>query len=63
MFEQFVRERQYLHNVSPRTIEWYRESFKWFGSPDADPKEFVIRMRTAGLKPSSCNNPIRAVNA
>ena len=66
MFEQFIRERQFLHNVSPRTIEWYRESFKWLNVPDpnkADLKSFVIRMREKGLKPSSCNNRIRAVNA
>ena len=33
-FEQFIRERQYLHNVSPRTIQWYREAFKWLRIPD-----------------------------
>jgi hypothetical protein len=29
----------------------------------SDLKSFVIRMRQNGLKPSSCNNRIRAVNA
>lgn len=65
-FEQFIRERQYLTNVSPRTIQWYRESFKWLGTTPTDErtlKTFVVRMREAGLKPSSCNNRIRAVNA
>lgn len=65
-FEQFIKERQYLQNVSPRTVQWYGESFKWLGieSPDsADLKSFVMRMRERGLKPSSCNNRIRAVNA
>ena len=28
-FEQFIRERQYLSNVSPATLEWYKHSFKW----------------------------------
>jgi integrase/recombinase XerD len=66
MFEQFIKERQYLQNVSPRTIEWYRESFKWLVEPQpkqSDLKAFVIRMREKGLKASSCNNRIRAVNA
>ncbi len=66
MFEQFIKERQYLQNVSPRTIEWYRESFNWLVEPQpsqSDLKSFVIRMREKGLKPSSCNNRIRAVNA
>jgi integrase/recombinase XerD len=66
VFEQFIQERQYLHNVSPQTVVWYRASFKWLGteSPtESDLKSFVLRMRAAGLKPSSCNNRIRAVSA
>jgi integrase/recombinase XerD len=65
-FQQFIKERTYLTNVSPRTVQWYGESFKWLGNTnptEADLKDFVIRMRQAGLKPSSCNNRIRAVNA
>jgi uncharacterized protein with von Willebrand factor type A (vWA) domain len=65
-FEQFLKERKYLKNVSPRTIQWYTESFKWFSNPapsQADLTAVVIRMREAGLCPSSCNNRIRAVNA
>ena len=65
-FEQFIKERQYLTNVSPATIEWYRQSLAWLGteSPtDADLKSFVMRMREKGLKPSGCNCRIRAVNA
>jgi integrase/recombinase XerD len=65
-FEQFIRERQYLQNVSPRTIQWYREAFKWLDDEQPDQqalKMFVIRMRERGLKASSCNNRIRAVNA
>jgi integrase/recombinase XerD len=66
MFDEFMKERQYLQNVSPRTLEWYKQSFRWLGiekPTESELKEFVIRMRTAGLKPSSCNNRIRAVNA
>jgi hypothetical protein len=58
MFERLCQERQYLQNVSPRTLDWYRESFKWLGteSPtESELKDFVLRMRTAELKPTSCN--------
>ncbi len=63
---QFIQERQYLANVSPATLEWYEQSLRWLGAeaPTVDDlKQFVIRMREHGLKPSSCNNRIRAVNA
>jgi integrase/recombinase XerD len=65
-FEQFIKERQFLNNVSPRTLQWYRESFKWLNDEQPDQqalKMFVIRMREHGLKATSCNNRIRAVNA
>jgi integrase/recombinase XerD len=65
-FERFIQERTYLKNVSPRTVEWYRESFKWLDDPEPTQDiltELVIRMRKAGLKATSCNNRIRAVNA
>ncbi len=61
-FEQSVKERIYLQNVSPRTVEWYRESFKWLGRYELTEqglKDFVIGMRDAGLKPVSCNSRIR----
>jgi hypothetical protein len=66
LFEQFISERRYLQNVSPRTTQWYAEAFKWLDDekPTASVlKSFVVRMRERGLKASSCNNRIRAVNA
>jgi integrase/recombinase XerD len=65
-FEQFIKERQYLSNVSPATVEWYRQSLRWLAveAPNEDQlKDFVMRMREKGLKPTGCNNRIRAVNA
>jgi integrase/recombinase XerD len=65
-FSQFIKERQYLHNVSPATVEWYRQSLRWLGteSPNEEQlKDFVMRMREKGLKATGCNNRIRAVNA
>jgi integrase/recombinase XerD len=65
-FGQFIRERQYLTNVSPATVEWYKHSFKWLcsESPTEDElKHAVIRMREKGLKATGCNSAIRAINA
>jgi integrase/recombinase XerD len=63
---QFIKERQYLSNVSLATIEWYKQSLAWLAteSPTGDNlKDFVLRMRDKGLKATACNNRIRAVNA
>ena len=65
-FEQFIRERKYLSNVTPATVEWYTQSLQWLEteSPtESDLKNFVFRMRERGLKATGCNNRIRAVNA
>jgi len=65
-FEQFIRERQYLANVTPATLEWYRNSLKWLNTPtpsQEDLKDAVIRMRTKGLKPTGCNSVIQALNS
>lgn len=65
-FEQFIRERQYLTNVTPATIEWYDRCFKWLSSPTPsqdDLNSTVMRMREKGLKATGCNSVIRAVNS
>jgi integrase/recombinase XerD len=65
-FSQFIRERQYLTNVSPATLEWYKHSFKWLRteSPAQDElNDAVMRMREKGLKATGCNSAIRAINA
>jgi site-specific recombinase XerD len=65
-FSQFIRERQYLQNVSPATLEWYKHSFKWLRTENPTEeglKDVVIRMRGKGLKPTGCNSAIRAINA
>jgi integrase/recombinase XerD len=31
-FQQFIKERQYLMNVTPATKEWYTHAFKWLSS-------------------------------
>jgi integrase/recombinase XerD len=67
---QFIRERQYLKNVSPCTVRWYTHAFKWLSSCDnpesptaGELKSIVMLMRERGLKPTGCNAAIRAVNA
>ena len=51
--EQFIRERLYLVNVTPATVEWYKHSFKYLTteSPSEDDlKNVVLQMRQKGLK-------------
>jgi hypothetical protein len=65
-FDEFIKERKYLQNVSPRTVEWYEQTFKWLGKHEptqAGCKAFIIGMRDGGLKPISCNSRIRVANA
>jgi len=64
-FEKFIRERQFLSNVTASTLEWYKHSFKWLytDSPSQDDlKAAVLRMREKGLKATGCNSAIRALN-
>jgi integrase/recombinase XerD len=69
LFEQFVREKIYLQNVSPKTVSYYRDSWKAYQRytggellTKALLAEFVIKMREAGVKPVSCNTFISGVN-
>lgn len=65
-FNDFIRERRYLNNVSPATISWYTHAFKWLPceSPSQEQlKDTVLRMREQGLKATGCNAAIRAINA
>jgi hypothetical protein len=36
-FASFLREKQYLENVSTNTLRWYRHALKWL--PNENPKE------------------------
>jgi integrase/recombinase XerD len=65
-FKQFIRERQYLQNVSPKTLEWYENCFRWLPSETPSQEQLhdtVMRMREKGLKATGCNSTIRAINA
>jgi len=65
-FSEFIRERQFLSNVSPSTLEWYKHSFKWLDTESPtqeDLKAAVLKMRAKGLRATGCNSAIRAINA
>jgi integrase/recombinase XerD len=64
-FTSFLREKQYLENVSTNTLRWYKHALKWLPSEnpgERELKDMVIRMREAGLKATGCNANIRAMN-
>ena len=78
LFEQFLRERTYVNNVTASTREWYETAWKAFraahtSAPErpasapliakADLQQFVVHLRERGLKPVTCNTWIRALNA
>jgi site-specific recombinase XerD len=75
LFSRFVRERKYLQNVRLSTIEWYELSWRSFRS-SATPglttqadltidqlQHFIYTMRDRGVRPVTCNNRLRALNA
>jgi hypothetical protein len=41
MHGDFLKEKQYITNVSPRTLEWYAQALGWW---DGDVKKTVIKM-------------------
>ena len=64
LFEQFLRERTYINNVTISTIEWYREAWKAFTRarpvapihPESHPligdlQNFVVALRARGIRP------------
>src|ERR1039457_3697531 len=69
-FQTFLREREYISNVTARTLDWHAQSLKWLSTtanpeqPTVDDiKELIIRMRQSGLKASSVNCRLRSIQA
>jgi site-specific recombinase XerD len=65
-FEQFIRERQILHSVTPATVEWYRRCLKWLPAESptqADLKDVMMRLRERNLTEAGCNTVTRCINA
>ena len=78
LFQQFLRERTYVQNVTASTREWYQSAWKAFRTAQADAPArlasaplitkadlqfFVVHLRERGVRPVSCNTWIRALNA
>jgi integrase/recombinase XerD len=73
LIEQFVKEKQYVKNVTPKTVRFYRQSLnaliRTIGSvaPSALNKallnECIIKWRENGLSAISCNTYISGINA
>ncbi len=71
LYLQFVRERQYLHSVSPKTLEAYHWAWKAFAPAlsnksepcKADVVERIAQLRSAGLSNVTVNTYARSVNA
>lgn len=66
-FDEFVKERTYLLNVSPRTIEFYWDCHKSvlkFGDFSQDGlKHWIMGQRAVGISASSINSRITGINA
>jgi len=65
-FEQFIREREFLANVSPATVSWHTHNLRWLQSESPTEDELqqaVVRMREKGLRATGCNSAIRSINA
>src|SRR5712691_11652569 len=78
LFQQFLRERTYITNVTPKTREWYESAWKAFTAAlrvaserdrsvalinKTDLQQFIVHLRERGVKPVTCNTWLRAMNA
>jgi integrase/recombinase XerD len=72
LFEQFVKEKKFLRNVTPKTERWYNQCWIRFSRafpqlPDNISRQhltiFVVDMRERGLLPVSCNIYICGINS
>ena len=64
--EQFIKERQYVNNVSPATVTWYEQSLCWLSteSPTTeDIRTLVMHLRERGLESVSVRSRLQAVKA
>jgi len=72
LFEQFIRERRYLKNLSENTLDFYRYSYLAFCKAvgHLEPAEvtqgvlndFIIKMRESGVSVGGINAYIRGLN-
>lgn len=61
---QFIEERKFLKNVTPKTLLWYHCTFTSFNGceTEQDYKKRIVELRARGISPISINCWLRAVN-
>jgi integrase/recombinase XerD len=66
LFQQFLKEKRYIQNVSQNTILFYEQSFKTFNLQDPLTKsqlhERVATLREGGKSAACCDAYIRGIN-
>jgi site-specific recombinase XerD len=63
---EFITERKYLKNVTPKTLAWYVDAFKAFDGAlesEAAIKGRIVQLRTRGISSISVNSWLRCINA
>src|SRR5579885_1457495 len=62
---EFIRERQYLKNVTTKTLAWYSDAFRAFDGCHTEQqyKGRIIELRQRGIAETSVNSWLRVVNA
>lgn len=65
MTDLFIQERKYLHNVSPKTLEWYKYAFKAFEGAMDSKAAIIERIKKLSVSNSavSINTYLRCINA
>lgn len=68
LFDQFLKEKRYLKNLSQNTLVYLEHCFKAFskhggGLSKAGVQQFVIGMKEAGISTGACNAYIRGINS
>ena len=69
LFDQFLREKRFLNNVSPTTLKYYQYVYnRWMDyigeMPDKqNVKEFVIKIQESGVTVYTANSYIRGMNS
>jgi integrase/recombinase XerD len=66
LFEEFLRERQYLRNLTPNTLYFYREVYHVFDKEGAwEPfskqslTTVIVRLKERGVKAGAINSYLR----
>jgi site-specific recombinase XerD len=68
LFEQFIKEKRFLTNLSEKTIRSHKLAFQWFEKLNTELTKqslnnFVIGLRESGMNPGGCNVKIRSINS